>query len=129
MTADNKIALTELDVLQETINCLAQHISLDTQGAFSSEDLFQVLARAASNCDSIENTSKILKRVPCGKNIRYHLDKINNFKELESQLNLALKSQILPRIKKGQLKLAIDLTLIPYYGEPSEKEEPYTLYL
>ena len=34
-------------------------------------------------------------------------------------------SQILPRIRKGKLKLAIDLNLIPYYGQPSEEEKPY----
>ncbi|MGI2909844.1 ISH3 family transposase, partial [Hassallia sp. VBCCA 56010] len=28
-------------------------------------------------------------------------------------------------IKKGYLKIAIDLNLIPYYGKPKEKELPY----
>ena len=47
------------------------------------------------------------------------------FQGLEPQLNRALISQVLPRIRKGKLKLAIDLNLIPYYGQPSEEEKPY----
>ncbi|MGB5768595.1 MAG: hypothetical protein WBM32_01805, partial [Crocosphaera sp.] len=31
----------------------------------------------------------------------------------------------LPGIKKGKLKLAIDLNLIPYYGNPTPEEKPY----
>ncbi|MGK7885078.1 MAG: ISH3 family transposase [Crocosphaera sp.] len=122
---ENQILLSESETLQETIDCLTEHIPLSTQGAFSSSDLFQILVRAASNRDSIENTSKILKKSPCGKNIRYHLDKVNNFEELEAQLNSALKSRNLPGIKKGKLKLAIDFNLIPYYGNPTPEEKPY----
>lgn len=36
-----------------------------------------------------------------------------------------MKSRIPPRIKKGRQRLAIDLNLIPYYGEPSPEERPY----
>ena len=47
------------------------------------------------------------------------------FQGLEPQLNTALISQVLPRIRKGKLQLAIDLNLIPDYGQPSEEEKPY----
>lgn len=117
--------LTEDEVLHSTIECLTQHIPLETSGALNSHELFQLLVRAACNCDSLENTAKGFKQAPCGKTIRYHFNKINNFSELESQLNTALLSQVLPRIRKGKLKLAIDLNLIPYYGQPSEEEKPY----
>ncbi len=118
-------ALTDTDSLKEVIDCLAEHISVETQGACDQETLFNILVRAASLGDSIENTAKSLKDVPTGNDIRYHLDKINNFEELESQLNKALKSRILPRLKKRQQRVAIDLNLIPYYGEPSADELPY----
>lgn len=119
------ILLTEDEVLHSTIQCLAEHISLDTSGACTSQDLFQLLVRAASNCDSIENTAKGFKNTPCGKTLRNHFNKMSNFPELEAQLNSALISQVLPRIRKGKLKLAIDLNLIPYYGKPSAEEQPY----
>jgi len=74
----------------------------------------------ASSGDSIENTAKLLKNVPTANDIRYHLNKINNFEELEIQINQALKSRIPLGLKKGCLKLAIDLNLICYYGKPTE---------
>jgi len=111
---NSPIALTETETLQETIDCLIEHIPLKTQGAFKATDLFNILVRAASNGDSIENTSKILEDIPCGKDIRYHLNKINNFEELESQVNEALKSKRISSMLQGKLKIAIDLNLIPY---------------
>jgi putative transposase len=76
-----QILLTESETLQP--------IPLETQGGFTASDLYQILVRAASNCDSIENTSKMLKNARCGRNIRHHLDKINDFDTLESPVNLA----------------------------------------
>ncbi len=102
------ILLTEDEVFHSTIECLAEHIYLDTSGACTSQDLFQILVKAASNCDSIENTTKGFQKSPCGKTLRNHFNKINNFTELEHQLNSALISQILPSISKGKrLTLAI----------------------
>lgn len=120
-----KAALTDSETLEEVLKCLTEHIFIDTQGAFDQKDLFQILVRAASNKDSIENTAKILQGVPCSNDIRYHLEKINNFEEVEKQFNLALKTQLPAGLKKKKLKLAIDLNLIPYYGNPTEAELPY----
>jgi putative transposase len=125
LTDNYQILITQEETLAQTIDCLMNHITVNSQGAFTTKDLLHLLVRTASNNDSIENTSKILKNTPSGRNIRYHLDKFNDFEELEFQVNLALKSQILPGIRKGKLKLAIDLNLIPYYGEYSEEEKPY----
>ena len=63
--------------------------------------------------------------VPTANDIRYHLEKINDFESLEAQVNQALKSKIPSTIKKACLKIAIDLNLIPYYGKPSQTELPY----
>nr|WP_231510540.1 ISH3 family transposase [Fischerella sp. PCC 9605] len=104
---------------------MIENISIETQGAFEPKTLFEILVKAASCEDSIENTSKTLNNIPSGNNIRYHLDKINNFEELEAQINQALKSRIPIGLKKGCLKIAIDLNLIPYYGKPTPEELPY----
>ncbi|MCP6759965.1 MAG: hypothetical protein NHB32_14680 [Fischerella sp. CENA71] len=69
--------------------------------------------RAASNGDTIENTAKTLKKIPSENDIRYHLNKINDFEDLERQINQAFKSRVPRGIKNGHLKLAIDLNLIP----------------
>ncbi len=103
--------LTDNDIREEVIECLAEHISINAQGAFNQKDLFNILVRAASKRDTIENTSKSWEKVPCGNDIRYHLGKINSFEELETELNLALKSQIPRRINKGNLKMDYLLAL------------------
>ncbi len=102
-----------------------ENFSIETQGACDQRTLFEILLKAASSGDSIENTAKILKSTPTANDIRYHLSKINNFEELEGQINQALKSRIPLGIKKGCLRIAIDLNLIPYYGQPREEEFPY----
>ncbi len=120
-----KLALTAQETLAETIDCLTSHISLETKGACDPKSLFQILVRAASKRDTIENTTKELEGISCSNNIRYHLKKINNFNALEKQLNLSLKSQMPKGLKKKRQAIAIDLNLIPYYGNPSPEEAPY----
>ena len=120
-----KLVLTESETLTQVVNCLAKHISINSTGAGNPQSLFKVLVRAASKQDTIENTSKELKTATCGNNIRYHLGKISDFKQVENQLNLALKSQIPKGLKKNNLVIAIDLNLIPYYGKPESSEKPY----
>ena len=110
--AENAV-LTDKDTLKEVIDCLTEHISIETQGAFNQTDLFNILIGAASNTDSIENTASKFKKSCSGKNIRYHLAKFKSFQQLENQLNLTLISRLPRRIKKRKLKLAIDFNLIP----------------
>ena len=120
-----KLALTSQETLEDTIDCLSTHISLDTKGAFDVESLFQILVRAASCETTIEQTSKELKNSPSSNNIRYHLNKIEDFQELSREINSALKSRIPKGLNKKRQTLAIDLNLIPYYGKPTEKEHPF----
>lgn len=125
MTSSKQLALTDSETFDEVLNCLTENISITTQGACDQKTLFEILIRAASSGDSIENTTKILNQSPCGSDIRYHLDKINDFEKLENQINQTLKSRIPHRIKEAFHKIAIDLNLIPYYGKPDSDEEPY----
>ena len=121
----SKRAITDSEVLAEVVDCLGEQIQIDTEGAFNQTDLFNILVRAAANSDTIENTAKTLKQSPSGQAIRYHLQKFNDFKQLEFQLNQLLKSRLPKGIIKGHHSLAIDLNLIPYYGKPSEIEAQY----
>ncbi|MDJ0718649.1 MAG: hypothetical protein QNJ54_31225 [Prochloraceae cyanobacterium] len=89
-TSTENAVLTDKDTLREVIDCLSEHISIKTQGAFNQTDLFNILIGAASNTDSIENTTSKLKKSGSGKNIRYHLAKFKSFPELEIQLNKRL---------------------------------------
>lgn len=118
-------ALTDEATLSAALGCLLEHLTLPTQGDCTPQTLFQVLIRAASQQDSIEHTTQQLTGVPTGNTIRYHLDKLDDMSELESQLNQALQSRVPPRVAKGKHRLAIDLHLIPYYGTPTSAELPY----
>jgi putative transposase len=117
--------LTEEQILEEVISCLERNIPLHTQGSCDQRTVFEILIRAASVTDSVENTCRILQDVPCGNDIRYHLEKYDDMTELENNLNKALQDRLPPRIYKGKQAVAVDINLIPYYGTPTPAEEPY----
>ena len=118
-------ALTDEQTLASAVTCLIEHVPLETEGGYSPSELFAILLRAASQGDSIEQTARSLTGVPTGNGIRYHLEKLADLPELEAQLNQALQSRIPPKLSKRSQALAIDLHLIPYYGQPNAAEAPY----
>jgi putative transposase len=118
-------ALTDEATLAVALDCLQQHLPIQMEGGYSPQELFELLLRAASRGDSIEHTARQLQGVPSGNGIRYHLDKLNDMKTLEQQLNQALQSRIPAKIRKAKHRIAIDLHLIPYYGTPTEAEAAY----
>ncbi len=109
--------LTDSKTLKEVVNSLTEHIPISTQGKCEQKNIFEILIRAATQRDSIENTTKILKNVPTNNNIRYHLEKYSALTTLEENLNTAIQSRLPDGIRQGQQKIAIDFNLIPYYGE------------
>jgi Transposase DDE domain len=118
-------ALTDEATLEVALDCLLEHLPIEMEGGYRPEDLFEILLRAASRGDSIEHTVRQLEGVPSGNGVRYHLDKLSDMATVEQQLNRALQSRIPPKIAKGRHRIAIDLHLIPYYGNPSAEEAPY----
>ncbi|MCC5619241.1 hypothetical protein LC605_30045 [Nostoc sp. CHAB 5836] len=89
MTATTPV-LTDSKTLNEVVNCLTENIPIPTQGKCEQKNIFEILIRAATQRDSIENTSKVLKNVPTSNDIRYHLEKYSDLNSLESDLNTAL---------------------------------------
>jgi len=118
-------ALTDEETLDAALDCLLEYIPLQMEGGYTSENLFEILLRAASRNDSIEHTAQRLEGVPSGNGIRYHLDKLDDMAKVERYLNEALQSRIPPKIRQAKHCIVIDLHLIPYYGKASEAEAPY----
>ena len=118
-------ALTDETTLSAALDCLLDHIPLDMQGDCQPETVYEILLHAASHQDSIEHTTRILEGVPTGNDIRYHLDKLEDISALEAQLNQALASRLPSGMTKRKQRIAIDLNLLPYYGQSSEVEAPY----
>lgn len=102
-----------------------EHLPLEANGTYTVREVFEILVRAASRSDSIEQTVRSLSGAPSSNGIRYHLEKLDDMQTLEAQVNAALQSRIPPKIRKGRHRMAIDLHLIPYYGVPNETEAPY----
>ena len=90
--------LTDEQVFDEVIACFEKNIPIDTQGSCDQRTIFEILIRAASTGDSIENTCKTLQDAPCGNNIRYHLGKYNDMNKLEASINNAIRDHLPPRI-------------------------------
>ena len=118
-------ALTDGQILPAAVNCLSEHLDLETHGAVSRRTVFEVMIWAASRCASIEHASQMLEGVPSGNGIRYHLNKLEDMSQLEAQLNQALQAQLPGKIINRRQRLAIDLHLIPYYGQASAVEGRY----
>ena len=118
-------ALTDEGTLESAIDCLTSNLEIDMSGGYTVRDLFEILVRTASRGESIEQTVKGLEGTPSSNGIRYHLEKLDDMKSLEQQLNAALQSRIPPKLRNRSHRLAIDLHLIPYYGKPTDIEANY----
>lgn len=118
-------ALTDEATLSAALECLKSHLPVPMQGECPSETLYAVLLWAASHHDSIEHAAQPLTGVPSGNDLRYHLNKFEEMTTVESQVNAALQSHLPSGIVNHRHRLAIDLHLLPYYGQPSEAEAPY----
>jgi putative transposase len=98
------------------------------KGTYQPSDLLEILVRAASQQDTIEHTAQRLEGVASGNAIRYQLDQWQDMATLEEEVNQALQSRIPPRIirhKQRKQPIAIDLHLIPYYGQATPVAAPY----
>ena len=126
-TASATPVVVDAATLEEVTNVLQEHVPIEMEGDFQPETLFEILVHAASNAQSIEQTSKMLEDSPTGNDVRYHLNKLEDLEALEEQLNQALRSRVPGRLQNSRQKVAIDLNLIPYYGIPSEEEESYII--
>lgn len=117
--------LDEEQTLEEMLECLVEHVSINMQGECTEETLFTVLLRAACTCESVEFTADTLEGAPDGSTLRYHLDKCHQMDVMEDMVNAALQSRLPGKLTLRPQRLAIDLNLLPYYGTPSAEEAPY----
>jgi hypothetical protein len=117
--------LSDEQTLEQMLECLVEHVSIDMQGECTEETLFTVLLRTACTCESIEFTADTLEEAPDGSTLRYHLEKCRQVDEMEEMVNAALQSRLPGKLTNRPQRLAIDLNLLPYYGSPSAEEEPY----
>ncbi len=86
------------------------------------DDIWQVLILGAAQGRSIDSAAADLAEAPSANIIRYqlrnHLFATLDLLALEQRLNASLVAQLPPGIKGTDRRIAVDLTLIPYHGQP-----------
>jgi putative transposase len=89
---------------------------------YEPDGIWHVLILAAAQGRSIDSAPADLASAPSPSTIRYqlhnHLFADLDLVALEQKLNAALVCQLPPGIKSSGQRIAADLTLIPYHGQP-----------
>jgi putative transposase len=107
---------------------LQGHVPLrDSKRKVTASTLWAVLLTAAAGVTSIHAACGRLDGLPSEETIRQALyASLPEFAELQRQLNRALAGRLPEALRRRPQRLAIDLTLIPYHGEPfRDPEEVY----
>jgi Transposase DDE domain len=120
--------VTARQVQQHTEALLARHLALTDHGPkCTASVLYALLCWAAARITSLAAACAALSRAPSDQAARDALlATLPAFAQLQRQLNRALAGD-LPRILRcSRQRVALDLTLIPYYGEPYQ--DPAELY-
>ena len=107
-------------------NCwLEKSLGLEYEGTkCTASTLLQVLLIAASRMVSIFAACRDLADAPCDQTIRNALEAtLPGITELERRLNRSLATELPKALFRKSRRIAIDLTLIPYHGQPYQDEK------
>jgi Transposase DDE domain len=104
---------------------LQRHVPLrDYKRKVSAPTLWAALLIAAAEVTSVHAACSRLDGLASEETIRKALHaSLPEFAELQRQLNRALAGRLPRALRRRRQRLAIDLTLIPYHGEPFRDEK------
>jgi len=125
MRSGKEYIITKKEVQGEAGYWLGQALRLEYEGRKCTPTvLLQILLIAASRVVSIFAACRDLADAPCDQTIRDALaSTLPDIKELEKRLNRALCTKLPRALRRKSRILAIDLTLIPYHGQPAVEEK------
>jgi putative transposase len=125
MRSQKEYIITKEEVQGEAGYWLGQALRLEYKGRkCTTEVLLQILLIAASRVVSIFAACRDLADAPCDQTIRDALAAtLPDMVELEKRLNRALCTKLPRALRSKSRILAIDLTLIPYHGQPAFEEK------
>jgi hypothetical protein len=124
--------LRDKDVQEHATTLLQKHLRLSDHSPRTTVGVvFHVLFFAAATLSSIYAACQQLRDAPCDDTLfKALLATLPQFAELQRRVNRALAGSLpkalKQRKKRQRLRLAIDLTLIPYHGEP--QADPKEVY-
>ena len=104
---------------------LKKSLRLEYEGTrCTASTLLQVMLIAASRMVSIFAACRDLVDAPCDQTVRNALAAtLPGIIELERRLNRSLATKLPKALFRKSCKIAIDLTLIPYHGQPYQDEK------
>jgi putative transposase len=115
--------LTPTQVYRYAIDFCQPHLRFRTVGKVTGEVILSVLFAAAARISSIHETCGRLAKAPCEETFTAALyPQLIDVDRIKRQVNAALGDQMpraLRRQRKRPLTIAVDLTLIAYYGKHS----------
>lgn len=117
--------VTKDEVYSYANDWLSTALRLEYEGTkCTASTLFQVLLIAAARVVSIFAACRDLADAPSDQTIRNALAaSLPEIVELERRLNRALATRLPKALRRKARMIAIDLTLIPYHGQPARYEE------
>jgi putative transposase len=122
----NNRVLRSQQVLNALILAVRPYLPLDLRNTrITAEDIIAVLGYASVHRVSMDAACSELKEAPSANRLREVLAQaLPDRKVLQRALNTILRAQTPRFVKKGKraYAIAIDLTLIPYHGEPYADE-------
>ncbi len=120
MRSHTDYILTKDEVHGYASHWLEKSLQLEYEGTkCTASTILQVLLIAASRMVSIFAACRDLADAPCDDTLRNALAaSLPDISELERRLNLALVTKMPKALFRKSRRIAIDLTLIPYHGQP-----------
>ncbi len=119
--SDGSNAVTAEQVCALSVQVLTEGLPLGVDGyRYTDADLYNVLVAAAAQERSINSVGQQLVDAPSANLVRqYLLDRLferEGLDALEARCNALLVSRLPPGLVERPLRLAIGVTLLPYYG-------------
>jgi putative transposase len=118
--------IDETQLHQAFMNVIRQYLPLELrQTRITVEEMWEILSYSALHQQTIESACDLLPQAPSGNRVReVLLATLPSWSELQRKINRVLKQQLHPSLFKRSrpFRIAIDLTLIPYHGQPEEDE-------
>jgi putative transposase len=108
-----------------TVRQLTTVLPLKVAGyAYADDDIYSLLVAAAAEQRSLESASHQFVGAPSANLVRFYLDDrllwTTPVDELEERMNALLTACLPPGLVGKQVRVAIDVTLLPYYGSYAE---------
>jgi hypothetical protein len=116
--------LTPAQVYRYAVECCQPHLRLRDVKRVTAQMLLTILFAAAARVASLSDTCKRLRGVPDEEVVAAALyDTLPDYDRLKRQVNAALAGHLPKALRKQPQILALDLTLLPFYGADAKDND------